>query len=532
MSMIDITPTDTQKDPFFGFEVDRSARKLILAFLTFSFVIIGLGSIAALLMVYTRAPDIMLLSPKWYYMTLTYHGILMLTIFPHLFEVGLMFYGATALLKSRLYSSKLAWVGFGLILVGVLTILITISGGDASVMYTMYVPLRANGWFYVGHFLYASGLFVELAVFSLTLLAWKGKNPGKSLPLVVYGMGIMAILLTVSLLSAVVAFVPATLWAFRIVIKSVDPLVFKNAFWGMGHTLQYVNNVGLVVAWYMVSGYVHHAKPSSEKFSRMAFALYTFTTVPVMVHHLIVDPSFSPVYKYIGATAMGAFLGIPSMMHGFAVPGAIESTIRKQQRERGEQPTRFGFLRHWGWNNPSMVLIAFSVVAFGIGGFDGTVATTVPLNMLFHNTFFITAHFHGTLAAGMAIAYMALAYYLLPALGIDIVARKWVKFQAWCTGIGFVLLVAMMHWAAELGVPRRTQDIHYAHAGAPVPNWFAPMNFLAVGGTLAAVGVITFVVIVVVSIIKAKPIEKRNVGVNGLWPGESWVEQPQLAAGD
>lgn len=522
MALPSLAPTDTLKDPVMGFEIDRSARRLILAFFSTAFVIIGLGAVAAFLIAYTRAPSIMLLNPKWYYMTLTYHGIMMLTMFPHLFEIGLLFFTATALLKSRLYSVKFAWLGFWLCVLGAVIILVTVAGGDASVMYTMYVPLRANGWFYLGHFVYAVGLLVEVIIFAMTVVTWKANNPTKSLPMVTYGAGVMMILLLIALLSAIVAFLPTTFWAFRIYIDWVDPLIFKMAFWGMGHTLQYVNVVGMVIAWYMVGAFAHRTTPASEKWSRMAFALYTITTVPVFAHHLIVDPTFSPAYKYVGATLVGAFLGIPSIMHGFAVPGAIEASIRKQLRAEGKPLPRFAFLKRWGWHNPAMVMLAFSVVAFGIGGFDGTMATTVPLNMILHNTMFITAHFHGTLAAGMAVSYMALTYYLLPVLGIDIVARKWAKFQAWITGIGFILLIAAMHWGAELGVPRRTQSIWYQNAGAEVPNWFASMNFLAVGGTLAATGVILFSVIALASIFKQQSSAALNPAQNGIW-GERWA---------
>ena len=516
------THSEMITDPILGFKIDRGSRTLALAFFVTAFIIIGLGALAAFLVAYTRAPSVMLLDPYWYYMTLTYHGVLMLTMFPHLFEMGLIIYCATALLGGRLWSIKWAWVGFWLILAGAATVLTAIGMGSSSVMYTLYVPLRADGIFYLGHFIYAVGLLIEVIVFAMTIVQYKTENPTKSLPLVVYGAGVLAILLLTSILSAVVAFLPTTLWAFRIFVDSVDPMVFKMAFWGMGHTLQYVNVVGMVMAWYMIGAYAHHSRPVSEKFSRMAFALYTLTTVPVMAHHLIVDPTFTPLYKYLGATAFGMFLGIPSIMHGLAVPAAVEQSVRERQRAAGEKVSRFSFLKRWGWSNPAMILMGFSVLLFGIGGFDGTMATTVPLNMIFHNTMFITAHFHGTLAAGMAVSYMALSYYLLPALGIDIVGRAWTKFQAWCTGIGFVLLIASMHWAAELGVPRRAQDIHYANAGAPVPNWFLSMDTLIIGGTLAATGIVTFVVIALASIIKHKPSAARQPLRNGLW-GEPWV---------
>jgi len=526
-------------DPILGFSIDRDSRKLVLTFITTAFIILGLGGIAAFFVAFTRAPSIQLLDPYWYYLTLTYHGVMMLTMFPHLFEMGLIIYVATALLGRKLWSTQLAWVGYWLVLAGILTIMTAIGMGSSSVMYTMYVPLKADGIFYLGHFVYAVGLLVEVIVWSMTIVQYKTENPTRSLPLVTYGAGVLVILAVASILSAVVAVLPATLWAFRIWVDSVDPMVFKMAFWGMGHTLQYVNVVGMVMAWYMIGAYAHHSKPVSEKFSRMAFALYTLTTIPVMAHHLIVDPTFTPLYKYLGATAFGFFLGIPSIMHGLAVPAAVEQAARQRMRASGETPTVWSFIKRWGWQNPAMILMAFSVLLFGLGGFDGTMATTVPLNMIFHNTLFITAHFHGTLAAGMAVSYMALGYYLLPALGIDIVGRSWTRFQAWCTGIGFTLLIASMHWAAELGVPRRAQDITYTHAGAPVPNWFLPMDTLVIGGTLAVVGLLLFVGIALASIIRHKPSAERHPLRDGLW-GEPWVgEKFQLpgaaavaAAGD
>jgi len=484
-------------DPETGLRLDRATRRLILTFLATAFIALGGAATAALLVALTRAPAIQLLWPSAYYMTLTFHGILSLTIWPHVFEAAIWLWVGTSLLRTRLISPALGWLAYGLAALGILMILGTVASGKASVMYTLYVPLRADPLFYLGHVLYAVGLLVLMILFGLNLL--KARAEGSytgSWPLLTYGMAVSAILTVIAIIGAVAAFVPATLWAFRILVEKVDPLYFKAAFWSMGHTLQYTNITAMVVAWYATATFAVKAKPVSEKFSRWAFALYLVTTLPVFMHHLLVDPTWSHAVKWVGATFVGILLGIPSAMHGLAVPASVEKTLRS----RGASGL-WGWLRQWGWDNPSMVLLAFSIVLFGIGGFDGTVATTMQLNMTRHNNMWIPAHIHGALAGGTTLAFLAFSYGFLPHLGFEIKGKGLAKFQAWLTGIGFMILMAGMHWGAHYGVPRRMQDIRFVGADAPVPNWFASMNLLGIGGTMAAIGVLIFVIIALTTLL-------------------------------
>jgi cytochrome c oxidase subunit 1 len=483
-------------DPETGLRLDRPTRRLILTFMVTAFLLLGAGAMAALFVALTRAPALEFLGPSAFYMALTLHGILMLTMWPHVFEAAIWLWCCTALLRTRLISPALGWFAYGLAFLGILMILGTVASGNASVMYTLYVPLRADPLFYLGHFLYAVGLLLLMILFGLNLL--KARSEGSytgSLPLLTYGMTVAAIITVVAIMGAIAAFVPTMLWAYRILVSKVDPLYFKAAFWAMGHTLQYTNITSMVVAWYAAATFGVRAMPVSEKFSRWAFVLYTVTTLPVFAHHLLVDPTWSHAVKWVGATFVGILLGIPSAMHGLAVPASVEKTLRG----RGVQGL-WGWLRHWGWDKPAMILLAFSIVLFGIGGFDGTVATTMQLNMVRHNIMWIPAHIHGALAGGATLGFMAFAYGFLPHLGFEIKGQGWAKFQAWLTGIGFIILMTAMHWGAHLGVPRRMQSIRFEGASAPVPDWFGSMNVLGIGGVLAASGIILFVLIALISI--------------------------------
>lgn len=502
-------------DPETGLRLDRATRRLILTFMGTAFIALGGAATAALLVALTRAPAIQLLWPSAYYMALTFHGILALTIWPHVFEVAIWLWVGTALIRTRLISPALGWLAYGLAALGILMILGTVASGRASVMYTLYVPLRADPLFYLGHVLYAVGVLVVMILFGLNLL--KARAEGSytgSWPLLTYGMAVCAILTVISIIGAVAAFVPATLWAFRILVEKVDPLYFKAAFWSMGHTLQYTNITAMVVAWYATATFGIKAKPVSEKFSRWAFALYLVTTLPVWMHHLLVDPTWSHSVKWIGATFVGILLGIPSAMHGLAVPASVEKTLRS----RGA-PGLWGWFRQWGWDNPSMVLLGFSILLFGIGGFDGTIGTTLQLNMTRHNNMWIPAHIHGALAGGTTLAFLAFTYGFLPHLGFEIKAKRLAKFQAWWTGIGFMILMAGMHWGAHLGVPRRMQSIRFVGADAPVPNWFGSMNLMGIGGVMAATGILIFVVIALATMFGGSKRQPEMVAeARDLWP--------------
>lgn len=488
-------------DPVMGYKVEKSTARLMLAFAILAFVVFGLGAVAALGVVLTRMPAVTLLSPYWFYIALTFHGVLMLTMWAHLFESVLWIYTCTVLLKQKMYGLKAGWVAFGLILAGVVLVLASIATGNASVMYTVYVPLRAHPLFYIGHVVYAVGLIVLLTLFALNIVKARvdGTYTG-TLPLLTYGMATAAIITLVALISAIAAFVPATLWALGLLVDKMDALTFKLAFWGLGHTLQYTNIVAMVVAWYAIVSLALRARPTSDKFSRYAFMFYFLFTLPVYAHHFLVDPVWSPAYKWFGATFVGILLGVPSSIHGIAVPAAAEVRLRKLYGYK----SLFGFFRKWGWGDPAMVALFFSLILFGIGGFDGTIGTTLQLNAMLHNTMWMPAHIHGALAGGMTVAFMGLSWYLLPALGIKITVRKaWGQLYAYLVGIGFLTLLLAMHWAAYLGVPRRTADITYPDFANLVPDWFLPMNVLGVGGAIAVAGVLIFVVIMLTSLYRA-----------------------------
>ena len=137
-----------------------------------------------------------------------------------------------------------------------------------------------------------------------------------------------------------------------------------------------------------------------------------------------------------------------------------------------------------------------------MGGWSGTVETTLPLNIVQHNTMGIPAHLHSTVTGGMTVAFMGFAYYLVPLLtrralwGGKLAA---VQIYGYCAGLAVMI---PGQTAVLIGVPRRTQSASYGD-GLP-SGWDASMNFAGVGVALAAATGGLFIVIMVLSLVAGK----------------------------
>jgi cytochrome c oxidase subunit 1 len=122
----------------------------------------------------------------------------------------------------------------------------------------------------------------------------------------------------------------------------------------------------------------------------------------------------------------------------------------------------------------------------------------------------VPGHFHGTVAGGTTLAFMALTYYLIPVLfQREVILPSLAKWQPYLFGIGIAVLAVALMGAGTLGVPRRHWDITYA--GQPLAHEFPGLAFLmmAIGeiaGLVAVIGGVAFILIVVGSLLIGKKI--------------------------
>ena len=485
-----------------GLRVYAGAQALTLANAVAAVLALAAGGLFGVLLGLTRAPGLELLSPNTYYLALTGHGVSALILWPVFFEVAAMVFASTVLLNAQVFSMKLGWASLGLMVGGALALEGAILAGDSSVTFTAYPPLVASPAFYVGYLVFAVGGLLAIVNFTLTIMAARasGVHSG-SLPLLTYGVAVAAILALLSIGSGLVALVPALMYSAGW-IGAVEPIVYRGWFWGLGHTLQYVNVVAMVVAWYGIAALALRAGPVNQKYTRIGFILYLIFTIPVLGHHFLVDPSLSTEVKLVGGTFFGFALGVPSLMHGLAVMGGVEAAIRKLG-----PATLFGWLRRIRWGNPGVAALTCSLLLFAIGGWSGTAQTTLQLNMVSHNTMWIPGHLHAVVTGGTTLAFMGFAYFLVPLLARRALwSVRLATVQAYLYGAGLLWMILAMSWAGTLGVPRRTAEISYG--GEAPGGWDVPMNLVGVGAGLAGVAGFLFILNIVLTLVRGRRTEE------------------------
>jgi len=507
------------------------AEALVKANAVVAVVALLVGAIAAVLLVLTRWQAVHLLPAEWFYRILGVHGMSMLIFFIIFYEMAVLHFTSTALINARITAPRLGWAAFALMLGGAVLVEVIMWSGKADVLFTSYVPLKADPLYYLGIILFAVGALLVCGIFFANLVAARRERtyPG-SLPLVVYGAVTAAIIAVITLLHGAAIYIPTFLWSLG--LMHVDPEVYRMIWWGLGHSSQQINVAAMVAIWYMLGALTIGAVVLNEKISRSAFVLYILFISMASAHHLLVDPGMGSAWKIVNTSYFMYMAVLASMIHGFTVPAGMELG----QRLRGVGTGLFGWLRQAPWGDPGFSSLVFSVVVFGfVGGITGVTIGTEQINIIVHNTLRVPGHFHATVVSGTAMAFMGATYYLIPIVFQRKVAFwKLARIQPYLFAGGMFIFVMSMTFAGTFGVPRRHWDISFSQA--PFDVAFNPavdvlLAIMALGGLIAATGAFIFVAIAVKSVFFGEPMGTLvpGVAVAGLPQG---ITDPPVHAAD
>ncbi len=476
-----------------GLSVCLGAQRFIKLNAVSAVVFLLLGGIAAILLALTRWQAIHLLPVDWFYRILTFHGLNMLIFWILFFEVAVLYFACTIPLNCKLFSKKVAWVSFAMMLVGAIMVDVIIMMGKADVMMTSYLPLLAHPVFYLGIILVAVGTLIGVYNYFATLyIAKRDKTYEGSVPLVTFGATAAAIIAVVTLLHGAIVMIPTFTFSMGWTPEP-DPMWYRMIWWGLGHQSQQVNVCAMVAIWYLVAYLTTGAKPVNEAVCRTAFALYVLFINLASAHHLLVDPGVGAGWK-IWNTSYAMYLAVlASMIHGFTLPASVEIAMR----EKGYVKGLFGWVTSAPWSNPAFSGVALSVLIFGfIGGITGVTLGTQQINIIAHNTLRITGHFHATVVGGTSLAFMALTYYVIPLIfRRDFIWRKLARLQPWMFAIGILFVSLGMSFAGSMGVARRSWDIESAGIYGPAAH--LKLGIMGIGAILAFTGLLLFAVLCV-----------------------------------
>jgi cytochrome c oxidase subunit I len=488
------------------FRVDPVGARLTLVNAVTAVVLLASGGVMALLIALQRQGLVPLSNDMWYRLVAA-HGSTMLLFWLLFFEVAGLYWGSTMLINSRMRLPKLAWTVFAMMLGGVLVANYLMLTGQATVMFTAYPPLEAHPAFYASILVFAVGVLLAVVIFFANIVGAKrdGTHVG-SLPLVTYGLAVAAIIAVYSLGTGAVAYGMTFLQSIG-VIETVDPAVYRMFFWGIGHGAQQVNLAAMVAVWYALIAITTGGRTISETMSRVAFMLLLAFIHLGAVHHLLVDPGLGTSHRLMNTSYLLYLAVLASLIHAFCIPSAIEVA----QRERGFTKGLFTWLVKGPWKEPGFSALVLSVVIFGfIAGVTGVLMSTMQLNILIHNTLFVPGHFHSTVVSGTTMAFMGLAYYLVPILTRKrLVGIGVARLQPYVFSAGVLIFSVAMIRAGQLGVPRRVADLGYEGTTLPVDTFVQPqaelsMLLVSIGAVLAVIGGAMFIYVMVATLLVGK----------------------------
>jgi cytochrome c oxidase subunit 1 len=427
-------------------------------------------------------------NPEHYYRSVTAHGTVMAYVFPTLVAMGFGYAITELALKRPLIGLRWAWAGFWMVMAGTAMASAPIAAGKASVLYTFYPPMIGSVFYYLGVVLVVVGSWVWVALMAINLRAWKKGNPGKSVPLAMFGNVAGAYLWAWTSVGAAVEIIFLILPVALGLKDTIDAGLARVFFSWTLHAIVYFWLMPTYIAFYTIVPRAIGGRLYSDTMGRIAFVLFLVFSMPIGIHHLFADPQVGAGFKFVHGV-FTAMVSVPTLLTVFTIVASVEIAARL----RGGKGL-LGWVKALPWGNPTMLAVTFSFIMLGFGGAGGIINMSYQLNETIHNTQWVTGHFHLIFAGAIVIMYFVVAYDLWPQLTRCLALPTWLmKAQLWLWFVGMMILTMPWHWVGLLGMPRRMAYFDYTHPALQPQAWTVVAG--TIGGFLLVLSSLLFVLI-------------------------------------
>ena len=487
-------------------ELQKGLRRIVLAGLFVPLGLLLLGTIHGVLQVMFRAGVIRANSFAGieYYQGLTAHGVINAIVLTTFFAVALGHVLVSQELKMPI-SIFGAGLSLGLMLLGAVMAAAMIYGGQATVLYTFYPPLKAHPVFYLGLAIFIVGSWVALFTWIPPYLRWRKANPGVKTPLAAVGMIAAFIVWQIATLpvafEVLVLLVPWSLgWT-----AGVNVVLSRTLFWFFGHPLVYFWLMPIYVLYYTVLPKLAGGKLFSDFAGRFTFMMLIVLSSPLGLHHQFADPGISTTWKGIQGV-LTLVIVVPSLLTAFTLAASLEFGAR--QRGGSGLFAWWKRLPYFDRENWLFSYLFCGLVIFLLGGITGIVNASYSMNNLVHNTAWIPAHFHLTVAGPIFLGILGTS--LLLATGLlkkPVVSRGMAVAVPYVWTAGTFIFSGGLFLGGLRGEPRRTNlGLTYLNPASASyrPDWWITTHVGLIGGLVMGLAILLYFTVLLRSLFSAQ----------------------------
>jgi cytochrome c oxidase subunit 1 len=458
---------------------------MYLVSVMFAFLLGGIFAMALRVELLTPGPTIM--GANTYNRMFTLHGVVMIFLFmipaiPGVFGNFLLplMLGAkdVAFPRLNLLSLYLYWIGATIVLSGMIM-------GGTDTGWTFYTPYSTTtpttlfpvllGLFILGFSSILTGLNFIVTIHTL-------RAPGMGwmrLQLFVwaiYATSIIQVLATpvIGLTVLLVGIEKVGGFGLFDPTRGGDPVLFEHMFWFYSHPAVYIM---VLPAMGVVSEIIPcFAAKRVFGYRFMTYAILAIAAVGFLVwgHHM-----------FVSGQSVAASLVFSLLSFIVAVPSAIKvfnwtATLYKG-RIRFDAPMLYicGFL--------------FFIV---FGGMTGIAVATVSLDVHWHDTYFVIAHFHFIMVGAVIMAFLIALHYWFPKMFGRMYHEGWGMVAASLIVLGFNATFIPQFLLGNAGMPRR----YYMY-----PERYQALNVASTAGaSLLAFGFVIILIYLIYALVRGK----------------------------
>jgi len=362
------------------------------------------------------------------------------------------------------------WAALGLCGAGAALMALAPFLGSGEAVMANYIPMLDGAPFIAGLLVFAAGVAV---------LVLRSLLAAPRIGIAFDAAGALHFGLNASVVATAVALL-AFGWSFAVLPQSLaGRAYYEILFWGGGHALQFTWTLLMLVAWLWLAGACGARVPLSP---RVALGLFALALVSVFVtpYAYLAHDIASVEHRNLHTWAMRLGGGLAILPIALAVTLGLRGVARWSPTAR-----------------PLRAALVSSMLLFAAGGLIGVFIAGSNVR--------IPAHYHGCIV-GVTLALMGLVYHLLPQLGYRAPEGRLADLQPALYATGQLMHIVGLVWSGGYGVQRKVAGAEQVLRSS---SEIAGMALMGLGGLIAIVGGLLFVVVVVRAMRTPAPASER-----------------------